>query len=477
VNDSDTTQLSTVIAPRAVGDAWSSGGVVAGICRQGDGLRLDLQFADNPTMVLRFRKRDDDRPAMQRTAKLDASHDGTGADFDAGMNSFAKDVIDVVGGHEAAAIKLLDRPQRHGGTSLEKRGAASYQGGYGEQDDHDHDHDDAGPEQRGTPFSRVHLEKQIDARIAKHGKTYETVELILSNPCDMSCVFCPVGDLEIGARGGHYDDNAELQELRFQISQNDRLGATRLRVSGNDPLRHKLLPSVIEAAWAHGFKKVRIVTPGLEARKPEVAEMIGGFGVETIEMPFYGPNDEVFSGITGVPDSFAKADAAVRNLLKNGVTPELHGIAIEKFLVHLPATLAWIEKEYGLPFRVGPYVPHQIDLRHHHLMPPFAVLKKWIDRYPTVFSRDVGFPLCWFDDPLDAIPQERIRRSLSLYTLSLPYEELRGDDWKPPNEMNWPAATCDGCYLRGYPCPGAFPQYTELHGLDGFAPISGDSFS
>ncbi|GEM_PF-3406597 len=470
--DTTSAPLAAVIAPHDIGARWQGGGVVAEVRRERDGVRLDLDLADNPTMRLRLRRRDDERPAFARSDALDASHDGDGDDFDDRMNAFAKRVLGVVARNEKAVLAVLDRPVRQGGTTLEKRAAGSYQGGYGEGTGRDNQP----VEKRQTPFSRDHLVKAIDARIAKHGTTYETVELILSNPCDMGCIFCPVGDLEIGARGGHYDDNEELSELRFQIAQNDRLGAKRLRISGNDPLRHPLLPDVVQAGWDHGFDKIRVVTPGLAARQDEIADMIATFKLETLEMPFYGPNDEVFTSITGVPESFTKADKAVRNLLARGVTPELHGIAISTFLPHLEETMAWIEREYGLPFHVGHYVPHQIDLRHHHLIPSYATVKPWLDRYPDVFSDSMGFPLCWFKDPLAAVPREPIRRSLSLYTLSLPYDELNGEDWRPPNETSWPEDVCSGCYMRGYPCAGVFPQYVERHGLEGFAAITGDSF-
>lgn len=481
---SETDRLASVISPLALGAQWPAGGVVRTIRREGDGLRLDLHHVGNPIMVLRVRQRDDGRQAFIRTASLDASHDGEGSDFNAAMAGFARDVVERLDANSDVAVALITAPRKHGGTALERRAASAFQGGYGEDqrgdDAPDGNKNQGGDnnqgDQRSSPFSRAHLQKRVAERIARHGQSYETVELILSNPCDMGCMFCPVGDLEIGARGGHYDDNEELQELRFQISQNDVIGASRLRVSGNDPLRHKLLPGVIEAARKHGFDKIRIVTPGLAARDPKVADMLQGFELETMEMPFYGHNDEVFSGITGVPESFTKADTAVRNLLKRGIQPELHGIAIEAFLPHLPATKDWIEREYGLQFRVGPYVPHQIDLRHHHLIPHRDVIKPWLDRFPEVFAREIGFPLCWFDDPLDAIPHERIRRSLSLYTLSLPYDELNGDDWKPPNEMGWPDSTCASCYLRGYPCPGVFSQYVDRHGLEGFSAVVGDSF-
>ena len=317
-----------------------------------------------------------------------------------------------------------------------------------------------------VPFSREHLLARLPEALERLPSVPNELEIIVSNPCDMGCVFCPEGDLRMVGRASPFDADSEMQHLKFQIELNDRIGAKRLRINGNDPVRHPYLIDLIELGRSHGFSEICTETPGGTLGDQNFVKRLADAGLTLVEMVYYGHTEELFSSITGIPGSKARADRAVRNLLDAGITPYLRGIAIEQLLPHVVDIADSVQRDFGLPYAVTHYIPHQIDTKKHRYLVSYEQVSTAIARAPEAFPPESHFPRCLYPEALQ-VPEllESDCRPLNLYALSLPYDEL-GADWKPTLEAHYPSGVCDGCSLREV-CPGTYQAYEEMHGTVG----------
>ncbi len=321
-----------------------------------------------------------------------------------------------------------------------------------------------------VPLDREHLLAHLDEAVAAHGAPIEDVVVIVTNPCDMGCVFCPAGDIKLVGRDSPFDHEAEFEELRFQIGLNDRLGARRLHINGNDPLRHPRLGELVALGRAHDFERVVIQTPGLLLDDPARARSLSDAGVTDVEMPFYAHRDDVFAAVTGVQGAFTRADRAVRNLLDVGIEPHLHGLAIDATLPHVRSTFEHVTRVLGLPWEVGHYKPHHIDTARHRWLPSYTAVRDAIAACPEAFpATPLGFPLCLYPEPPTELREPLEGRPLNLFHWSLPYAELDAALWRPTLDRVFPDG-CSGCAARER-CPGTYQAHLDLPGAGELSPL------
>jgi hypothetical protein len=435
---------SSLVAPHPLGEVWESGGAVLSVNEQGGRWLLGLQLGEE-----------------RLTGWLDPT-DPDGRAF-ATAGPFRVGYVRPEDGPSEAMYGFLRQvaariDQNAGAGTLPMPGLAA---GLGLR------------APKRVPLDRAHLVANLDRAMEAHGGPVDDVVIIVTNPCDMGCVFCPVGDLKMVGQASPFDHDSEFDELIFQIALNERIGARRLHINGNDPLMHPRLLELVAKGQASGFERIVLQTPGLllddEAKVAELAEA----GVTDVEMPFYAHDDATFGAVTGVELAFTRADAAVRNLLAAGIVPHLHGMAIDATLPWIQQTFDHVTQELGQPWEVGHYKPHHIDTSRHRWLPSYAAVRAAIERTPDAFPpTPLGFPLCLYPDPPGELVEPLEGRPLNLFHWALPYEELDSALWRPTLDRVFPAL-CDGCALKPR-CPGTYQAHLDRHGDADLKPFDDD---
>jgi len=453
--------VDALIQPHRLGQPWDASPVaVASGEATPKGLRFEVQAPEAPVMRVIVAATQPAQRAYLRTGHFDVSYEGDGARYTPEMFAFIKrlaDVLEANAGQVTEALALLPATTKlpvlqpgqrpgHGATDSLQKDAAK---------------------KDVLPFDRRYLLQNVERLLASGEHIGTEAEMILTNPCKMACTFCPQGDLRIAGSESPFDHAQELVELRFQLDQNERLGLTRLLLNGNDVLFHPHFSEIVQYAKSKGFTDIRIMTPGLELADAERADLVARLGVTTVEMPFYGHNEEIQLAMTGIAGAFEKATTAVRNLQARGILPELKIIPISFTLPHLAETAAFVAREFGLPLQVGHYVPHQIDKRHHHFLAPYGQIKPVIAANPELFSPRSAFPLCLYADPASMAGLGR--SALNLYALSLPFDDL-SENFKPSLSRRFPDV-CGPCVYKDQGCPGVYPEYVAQHGVADLHPV------
>lgn len=158
--------------------------------------------------------------------------------------------------------------------------------------------------------------------------------LSLRSPCWSRCVFC--SPAVYGSPVEH-----ELDALITSMERARRGGATRLDVSGLDPLSYGGIFLLLERATALGFEAVSISTTGHALADPRfVSRLLGVLPRRrSFKLPLHGDTAELHDGITGRAGSFARAVAALDNLqrLAPGADLAVTAVILRQNLAALPS--------------------------------------------------------------------------------------------------------------------------------------------
>jgi MoaA/NifB/PqqE/SkfB family radical SAM enzyme len=323
------------------------------------------------------------------------------------------------------------------------------------------------------PWSRALFDRAI-AGLAREGGPFLSAVLVVVQPCEMSCRFCPSGDR---ARAVPPDLTAEdhYADLLHQLASARALGVETLEIGGNDVLRFPRAVDLFHAAGALGFRRISAQSPGQLLADEGFARAVAASPLSSVDLPIYGATADVHEGVTRAPGSFDELCCAVDRALALG-RPEvvLHTIALRSTLGSLEDLLVFGRRRFGLDVHVELLRPNRVGEREH--LDDAASLTE----IAAAARRNAG---CFGGDiPLCALPEDRARelhreraasgafgRRLHLWDLGLrPDADDAGA--KRDRAVVVPPA-CEACALRGG-CVGVRRAYVERFGDGELRPFS-----
>ncbi len=133
----------------------------------------------------------------------------------------------------------------------------------------------------------------------------------LTYDCNNGCIFC----LDSQAHDGDMRDRGEIKE---QILDGRRKGATRLILSGGEPTIHPNYVDFIKLGRLAGYPKIQTVTNGrLFAYKPFLKRCLDA-GLSEITFSVHGPNARIHDALVAVKGAFEQEMEGLRHALEDG---------------------------------------------------------------------------------------------------------------------------------------------------------------
>ncbi|HTJ84870.1 MAG TPA: radical SAM protein [Polyangiaceae bacterium] len=220
----------------------------------------------------------------------------------------------------------------------------------------------------------------------------------LSYDCNNRCTFC----LDSNAHDGTMRDTTEI---KVQIVEGRKRGATRLILSGGEPTMHPNFLDFVALGKRAGYPKVQTVTNGRMFKYPEFLERAAKNGLDEITFSLHGHTAKLHDMLVGVPGAFEEESAGLRAALASAKFIVNVDIVINKRNVaHLPDMLdtfiGWGVREFDL-LHVIPFGNAWTEARDHlfydleenlpHLRKTFAYARRpdihvWLNRFPPAYT-------------------------------------------------------------------------------------------
>jgi len=130
----------------------------------------------------------------------------------------------------------------------------------------------------------------------------------LTFDCNDHCIFC----LDSDAHNGEIRDR---EDVKRQIVEGRRAGATRLILSGGEPTIHPSYVDFVRLGRQAGYAKIQTVTNGRMFSYGDFLERCLREGLSEITFSIHGPNAKVHDALVGTKGAFDQEIAALRAAL------------------------------------------------------------------------------------------------------------------------------------------------------------------
>ncbi|HEX8794825.1 MAG TPA: radical SAM protein [Polyangiaceae bacterium] len=130
----------------------------------------------------------------------------------------------------------------------------------------------------------------------------------LTFDCNDHCVFCLDADAHDGTVRSHED-------IKRQILDGRRVGATRLILSGGEPTIHPKYVDFIRLGTLAGYPKIQTVTNGRMFAYGDFLRRCLEAGLSEITFSLHGPNARVHDALVGTKGAFEEEMRGLRNAL------------------------------------------------------------------------------------------------------------------------------------------------------------------
>jgi MoaA/NifB/PqqE/SkfB family radical SAM enzyme len=133
----------------------------------------------------------------------------------------------------------------------------------------------------------------------------------LTFACNDHCIFC----LDSNTHNGEMRDR---EEVRQQIIEGRRNGATRLILSGGEPTIHPNYVDFIRLGRQAGYRKIQTVTNGRLFSYGDFLTRCLDTGLSEITFSVHGPNSKVHDALVGTKGAFEEEMKGLRGALADG---------------------------------------------------------------------------------------------------------------------------------------------------------------
>lgn len=247
-----------------------------------------------------------------------------------------------------------------------------------------------------TADSPTFVTQTGDVRLAVHeGAAHEKRNWVrLTFDCNNHCVFC----LDTLTHNGVMRDKDEVKE---QILEGRRAGATRLILSGGEPTMHPNFIDFIKLGRLANYRKVQTVTNGRKFMYQDFLDRCLDAGLSEITFSLHGPNAKIHDALVGVKGAFAQETEGLKKALaSNRVIVNVDIVINRGNVKHLGKMLelyySWGVREFDLlqvipfgnAFREGKDILfYDMEEMRPYLLEAFEWTKKpdvhiWLNRFP-----------------------------------------------------------------------------------------------
>lgn len=249
-------------------------------------------------------------------------------------------------------------------------------------------------------WSGVYEETDRRSKVAAHeNSAHEKRNWVrLSYDCNNRCTFC----LDTNAHDGTMRAD---RDIRVQIVEGRKKGATRLILSGGEPTMHPLFLEYVALGKRAGYRRIQTVTNGRMFSYPDFLEKAAANGLHEITFSLHGHTAQIHDPLVGTPGAFEQETRGLKAALASGKFIINIDIVINKRNVkHLPEMLdtfiSWGVQEFDL-LHVIPFGNAWTEARHHlfyDLDEHAEVLRKafsyshrpdihvWLNRFPPQYT-------------------------------------------------------------------------------------------
>jgi MoaA/NifB/PqqE/SkfB family radical SAM enzyme len=195
------------------------------------------------------------------------------------------------------------------------------------------------------------------------------------------------------------------RDIRIQIVEGRKKGATRLILSGGEPTMHPKFLDYVALGRRAGYRRIQTVTNGRMFSYPRFLETAAANGLHEITFSLHGHTAKLHDALVGTPGAFVQETAGLKAALASDRFIVNVDIVINKMNVkHLPEMLdtfiSWGVREFDL-LHVIPFGNAWTDARDHlfydldanaeHLRKTFAYSKRsdihvWLNRFPPQYA-------------------------------------------------------------------------------------------
>jgi MoaA/NifB/PqqE/SkfB family radical SAM enzyme len=156
-------------------------------------------------------------------------------------------------------------------------------------------------------------ERELDARVASHEEAaHEKRNWVrLTYECNNRCIFCLDSDT-------HDGEMRDPEDVKRQILDGRRKGATRLILSGGEPTIHPRFIDFVRLGRLAGYRRVQTVTNGRLFSYGDFFERCIEAGLQEITFSIHGPNARVHDALVGVKGAYEEEMAGLRRALRDG---------------------------------------------------------------------------------------------------------------------------------------------------------------
>lgn len=160
------------------------------------------------------------------------------------------------------------------------------------------------------PSTPVAGADQVDKIVEHEDAAHEKRNWVrLTFECNNRCVFC----LDSDTHDGRMRDKDEVKQ---QILDGRRAGATRLILSGGEPTIHPNYVDFIRLGARAGYKKIQTVTNGRLFQYQDYLDRCLEAGLDEITFSLHGPNARVHDALVGVKGAFEQETAGLRRAVE-----------------------------------------------------------------------------------------------------------------------------------------------------------------
>ncbi|MBZ5711734.1 radical SAM protein [Nannocystis pusilla] len=216
----------------------------------------------------------------------------------------------------------------------------------------------------------------------------------LTFDCNDRCVFC----LDAHTHDG---TNRDREEIKAQILDGRRRGATRLILSGGEPTIHPNFVDFVRLGRRAGYRKIQTVTNGRMFAYPEFLRAALDAGLGEITFSIHGPNARIHDALVGTRGAFDEEVKGLRGALADGRPVVNIDVCVNRGNVRqLPELMATFTAmgvrefdllhviPFGRAYSEGREVLfYDLEAMRPYLLEAFAYARKpgvhvWLNRFP-----------------------------------------------------------------------------------------------
>lgn len=186
-----------------------------------------------------------------------------------------------------------------------------------------------------------------------HGRLHDNLRISVTDRCNIRCYYCmPENDVEFVPRA----EILTFEEIERFARAAARLGITKIRITGGEPLVRKNLPLLVaKLSSIEGIRDIALTTNGLLLAEQAAALHAAGLRRLNVHLDTLDP--ALFLRITR-RDEHHRVMAGIMKALELGFSPiKINAVAVRGLVEDEIVPLARFGREYGLEIRYIEFMP------------------------------------------------------------------------------------------------------------------------